>query len=385
MPELDQSLQGHLLPPPGPEPLRAVLHELLFRHWTPEFLASEAGGKAMDDVVFGRFNKTIHRVIPWIRRHCDLGQARILEIGCGSGSSTAAFGLFCREIRGFDIDDQAIAAARARCAHFALDNVSLAACPPAELLAAGLAAYDRLQVVLLFAVLEHMTIPERLDYLARLWDRLEPGGLLVVVETPNRLTYADHHTSESAFLHLLPDELAFRCYRQSRRFAFVEAMDRALQVSAEAAHEARIRWGLGVSIHEFQAALAEDIAELVVADAWDDEIYGMFPLEDEEDLLTRFGLEKVPEQPPGFFRSTLSLILRKPRDAADRAQARAFSDARRDQLRRRFPPAPSLRRVAEDNEQLREELRIIKSSLSWRLTAPLRAVRRLTRKDRDEP
>ena len=66
---------------------------------------------------------------------------------------------------------------------------------------------DGVDLVLLYALLEHQTLDERIETL-RLAERIvRPGGAIVVTETPNRLTYVDRHTSQLPFFHLLPIEL----------------------------------------------------------------------------------------------------------------------------------------------------------------------------------
>jgi S-adenosylmethionine-dependent methyltransferase len=69
---------------------------------------------------------------------------------------------------------------------------------------------DTADAVLLYAVLEHQHPLERLETLTRCWDLLRPGGVLIVVETPNRIVYFDPHTSLLPFFAMLPPEVAAR-------------------------------------------------------------------------------------------------------------------------------------------------------------------------------
>ena len=66
--------------------------------------------------------------------------------------------------------------------------------------------------MLLIALLEHLTPVERINVLRATWSLLRPGGILVVYETPNRLTMRDWHTMEAELLDWLPDELAQTCH-----------------------------------------------------------------------------------------------------------------------------------------------------------------------------
>ena len=78
---------------------------------------------------------------------------------------------------------------------------------------------DGADMVLLFAVLEHLTQEERIRYLSFIWHEiLRPGGYLIVVDTPNRLSYFDEHTSVMPFFHLLPPYLALRYFDRSPPF-----------------------------------------------------------------------------------------------------------------------------------------------------------------------
>lgn len=188
----------------------------------------------------------------------------------------------------------------------------------------------------LYAVLEHQTWSERLETLSTLWELLEPGGALVIIETPNRLVYQDSHTSELPFFHLLPDEIAFRYLDRVPREAFRTAMTRDLATAGVDASEKRIRWGLGASFHEFEIALAEPLEEIVVADGFEEEILNWFSVHFDEELLTRFFVERVPDKPMAFARAVLNVVLRKPRDSNDRERAARQNRARRQEITRRF-------------------------------------------------
>ena len=114
--------------------------------------------------------------------------------------------------------------------------------------------------IIFFACLEHMTIKERLASLQKAWARLEKGGFLVVVDTPNRLAHMDSHTSRLPFYNWLPDELAFHYSAKSQRAPFNRNFtdftdDSLLQF---------IREGRGVSYHEFELAI-DRVQNLTVA------------------------------------------------------------------------------------------------------------------------
>ena len=105
--------------------------------------------------------------------------------------------------------------------------------------------------IIYYAVLEHMTIKERLSSLKQAWDILPEGSFLSVIETPNRLWYYDSHTAAMPFYDWLPDELAFYYSKFSERKSFNDSYrelndDNMINF---------LRWGRGASFHEFELAI----------------------------------------------------------------------------------------------------------------------------------
>lgn len=96
-----------------PAALEEALDRLVFATWDPAFLATPIGQEGKREVLFGRYQAALRFAIPWLRREIDLASARVVEIGCGSGSSTVALAQHSREVIGYDIDGNAVVAARA--------------------------------------------------------------------------------------------------------------------------------------------------------------------------------------------------------------------------------------------------------------------------------
>jgi 2-polyprenyl-3-methyl-5-hydroxy-6-metoxy-1,4-benzoquinol methylase len=185
-------------------------------------------------------------VIPWINSALGLKGKRVLEIGCGTGSSTVALAEEGANVVAIDIDAAALEVARERCrVHGVTANII-------EANADKLTAFGPMDAVLYFAALEHMNHPERLRSLADAWSLLPAGGLLVIIETPNRLWFFDAHTSRLPFYHWLPDELAFLYSRFSPKEIF---KDSYREPSADATNHF-LRRGRGVSYHEIDLAIA---------------------------------------------------------------------------------------------------------------------------------
>jgi ubiquinone/menaquinone biosynthesis C-methylase UbiE len=193
-----------------------------------------------------RLANTRRFVIPWINSARGLKDMRVLEIGCGTGSSTVALAEQGAHVTAIDIDAAALEVARERC------RVHRVAADITEANAEKLTAFGPMDAVLYFATLEHLNHAERLRSLAEAWSLLPVGGLLVIIETPNRLWFFDSHTSRLPFYHWLPDDLAFLYSRFSPKEIF---KDSYRELSAEATDHF-LRRGRGVSYHEIDVAIA---------------------------------------------------------------------------------------------------------------------------------
>ncbi|MGI9051848.1 MAG: class I SAM-dependent methyltransferase [Ilumatobacteraceae bacterium] len=322
------------------ERLMPTFLELVFSKWDPAFRETPEGKQGMTVALVDRYLDSRRHGVPWLDRAIDLSSSRIVEIGCGTGSSTVAMAEHCQWVVALDVDQSSVDAARARAVAHDVANVEFRSCPPEEILAAALAVADA-DVFVLFAVLEHLTVAERLQTLTSLWEALPRGGAIAIIETPNRLTYRDRHSSEVDFLHLLPDELAFRLVDLSPRAAYRDVVGRAAaNPSPIDASVGRVRFGLGASFHEFLAALDEPLEEIVIADGYEDEITSWFGIHLDELLLLQYMLAESIAVPCAFARSVLNVVLRKPTGADDRSAAAAFNAARREALTGRYPLAP---------------------------------------------
>jgi S-adenosylmethionine-dependent methyltransferase len=213
-----------------------------------EHYSREAFQKDLRDNVRQRLESDREKVIPWIDAAMPLEGKRVLEIGCGTGSSTVALAEQGARVTGIDIEEGALAVARERCKAYGL-QAELRALNAQSL--SGNFARGEFDLIIFFACLEHMTIAERLHALADAWDLLPRNGILSVVETPNRLWYYDDHTSWLNFYHWLPDELAFHYSRFSPRENFKEIY-REYDAKSQ---EHFLRRGRGMSFHEFDVAI----------------------------------------------------------------------------------------------------------------------------------
>ena len=233
----------------GVRALAASLRENYHVGWRDETrMPREAYENDVREHLVRRLESDRRSIVPWLDAAGPLRGARVLEIGCGTGSSTLAIAEQGAKVTGIDIDEGALAVARDRFRVYGLDADLRALNAGALKETFGTGAFE---VIVFFACLEHMTVPERLASLREGWEMLPAGGLLVVVETPNRLWYFDDHTSLLPFFHWLPDDLAFQYSRYSPREEF---RDLYREHDAES-HLHFLRRGRGVSFHELDMAI----------------------------------------------------------------------------------------------------------------------------------
>jgi 2-polyprenyl-3-methyl-5-hydroxy-6-metoxy-1,4-benzoquinol methylase len=221
----------------------------LLDHWSDHtYWESEVGREDLEEHTVGRLNYDRHEYVPWLSRLRRLDGAKILEIGCGTGSSVVALAEQGAELTGIDVVPEAIEMTRARIRSFGVDEPSLHAINGEEI--DNHFARGSFDMVIFFASLEHMTLSERSTSLQAAWRLLADDGILCIIEAPNRLWPFDDHTANQPFFHWLPDEIALEYLKQSPRYGasgFDTASDGALLELS--------RRGRGVSYHDIELAL----------------------------------------------------------------------------------------------------------------------------------
>ena len=212
------------------------------------YLSSDVGQNDLQDHLFRRLDNFRNTVIPWLNSTRFLKGASILEIGCGTGSSTIALAEQGATVTVIDILETSLAVARERCQVYGLkaDFFNLNATEVHKVFSG-----QHFDFIIFFAALEHMTHDERMNAMNHTWNMLSKGDLWCVIETPNRLWFYDGHTSLLPFYHWLPDELAFKYSQFSSRQSFREQYR---EISGEAMQHF-LRWGRGVSFHEFELSM----------------------------------------------------------------------------------------------------------------------------------
>lgn len=138
---------------------------------------------------------------------------RILDYGCGGGSSTMTLARLFPEaqIIGMDFVPKFLDVARARAEHRGLSRVQFF-----EVNSSGTDPLvpQSFDAVFLNAVYEHLMPGERPQVLGNLWHSLKPGGSFFLNQTPHRWFPIETHTSGLPMVNYLPGRLAMWAIQQ---------------------------------------------------------------------------------------------------------------------------------------------------------------------------
>jgi ubiquinone/menaquinone biosynthesis C-methylase UbiE len=286
-----------------------ALRRHYFRSMPDGYLETEWGRSDLEHHVTGRLHLDRTIVVPWLGGIRELAGARVLEIGCGTGSSTVALAERGADVVALDVDEASLAVARERCRQHGVDvrfvEGNAAALPPDV-------RDEKFDLIIFYASLEHMTLDERLAAIAQTWDMLPGGGLWSMIDTPNRLWYFDFHTSLLPFFQWLPDELAFAYSRFSDRPRF---NDLYREPDADSVLHF-LRRGRGVSFHELELVMGR-VSTLRIAGwldwekqtkSWLERLRGLSSV---DRRYRRFLRQAVPAVPEAFLQPRLDVVIRK--------------------------------------------------------------------------
>ena len=359
--------------------LRAIQQALMdtyFQDCDPEHFTTAQGKTDLEANVAARYNKALTHIVPWVANTTPLGTKRLVEIGCGTGSSTAAFSHFVEKVDGYDIDAGSIEAARARFSIMNISNADVHLVSAEDCISTVQKNHpDGIDILLLYAVLEHQTIAERHETITGCWNLLNDDGLLIIADTPNLLCYHDHHTSLLPFLHLLPADLYAQYARFSPRKNFGCGFDGYQDLSTRTLELAITRLGRGISYHDFDLALGKDYKNHLICNGFEKEILDSVQVTFEEELLRSFIERHTLDIPAAFSRVVLNFILKKgdpPPHPLPPPPANSF-----------FVPMDQYKACEERNHQLQTTLAQMRHSKRWKLgsllAAPYRALKRYGR------
>ncbi len=149
-----------------------------------------------------------------------LAMRRVLDFGCGTGSSSVVIAEKNARVVGVDTEQVSIEVACQRAKDLGLlDRCSFVRIPPLgcreSWLPFGEGSFDLCTMV---GVLEHMKPRERTACAAEIRRVLRPGGELFIFDTPNRAHPFDHHTTRLWFIGWVPEGIAREYSILRRRF-----------------------------------------------------------------------------------------------------------------------------------------------------------------------
>lgn len=137
----------------------------------------------------------------------------VLDFGSGLGASTCILGRAFphAQVYGIELNQHLLDVAAARARHHGLSSVRFLRSPSAAELPAELPPVD---FIMLSAVYEHILPDARDSMLRLLWERLKPGGVMFIDQTPHRYFPVEVHTTHLPLINYLPDELALAYARR---------------------------------------------------------------------------------------------------------------------------------------------------------------------------
>jgi 2-polyprenyl-3-methyl-5-hydroxy-6-metoxy-1,4-benzoquinol methylase len=190
--------------------------------------------------------------IPWCQDlSVNLEGARVLEIGCGTGSSTTALAAHAQYVLACDIDQPSINVAQIRLQEDGFSHrVRFLRTDTDFSQLASLA--EEFDVAVLYGVLEHMSPDERQKLFRIVWNLLPRSGRLVIYETPNRLCLKDVHTTGLIGWPWLSPNLALRYGKWRRK----------LPPDTDLARMYRL--GFGLTYYELKNLLKQSAAQYSV-------------------------------------------------------------------------------------------------------------------------
>lgn len=290
--------------------ITADLRRWYFTEAGSAYLQTAEGRKDMLDHVCQRYEMFARHHVPWLQSKFDISNHRMIEVGCGTGSSALAFGSAVRSLDCYELSEGSRKVAMERVRYWGLNSVRFHSTLFDDSAVTSLSG--PVDGILLTASLEHMTHVEAVGILRLCGRVLRPGGLLVICETPNRFALFDEHTSQIPLFSMLPRQIQVAYSNRSPRPSFRQTIGAALEKGLDQACEVMTRWGSGVSFHEFEIAFGDEVHSWVALDGYEPEMSSFFAVSDRdrhiEQLLRNAGV-KVNR---AFTRHYLNFVLQKP-------------------------------------------------------------------------
>jgi SAM-dependent methyltransferase len=241
---------------------------------------------------------------------------RIVEIGGGAGSSTAALVRSGAIVSVVDISAPFFSIGKTRLSAMGLAARQILA-PVTwlrhdESVEAIFHEVGDVDIVVCYALFEHLTIGERLRLLKQIRKTMMSNRKvrLAIWETPNRLSPFDWHTTRAVFPDVVPDELAALYLKtaipRDSRWAGGGPWDRGEAGKADWA-----RAGRGMSFHEFAVAFGTGNYKIIQDGYWGARDQQSFykPNLAYERALEEIFANMTPPVHRGFCRPSLNLVV----------------------------------------------------------------------------
>jgi 2-polyprenyl-3-methyl-5-hydroxy-6-metoxy-1,4-benzoquinol methylase len=175
----------------------------------------------------------------------DFDGKRILDFGCGSGSSTMVLARMFphSQIVGIELSPEYLEVADKRLLFYGYENVRFLQSPSGTTLPTDIGQFD---FIVMSAVFEHLLPDERRAIMPKLWAHLRIGGCLLLNQTPHRFFPFESHTTGLPLINYLPDRVAhFVARRFSRRDLGAESWNSLLRKGIRGATEREILESFG--------------------------------------------------------------------------------------------------------------------------------------------
>jgi SAM-dependent methyltransferase len=226
-----------------------------------------------------RFYKALSFLLPFLAANLPRRPRHVLEIGCGKGAKSMPLSLLADSYHGLDIVPAEIAHAREAAARLEAANATFFVDEAANLEAFLGRAPVKYDLVILYAVVEHLTPPEKLAMLRTIWDYLDEDGFLLIGEAPNRMHGVDYHSTKSLYFQQMPFELWEPYLERVPNAHWRGIIGRAIREGSWP--KTAWRHGVHVGHQEFDLALmpVEALAEHIVADSFDVNLLNLYPFE----------------------------------------------------------------------------------------------------------
>jgi SAM-dependent methyltransferase len=254
----------------------------------------------------------IFYIRPLLERHSLTGPDKVaVEIGCGTGNKSLSINDLFGQYIGIDLLEDQTRTATERAAFLGENNTRFIYGNAANVLRqrADFGLPAKVDVLVLYAVVEHLTHDERSEILRLADSVMAEGGQVLLMESPNRLIPFDAHTTGMHFFNFLPDRLASEVAKAGMKRREMAA--KMLPWSDPEASTQLARYGRGVSFHDLEMNLRHPLESYsFVADSFEPESLNMEPSTYREISLLGYISANLPEVPAtAFSRSWLDFIV----------------------------------------------------------------------------